>query len=482
MKKVVIIGGGITGLTAAYTIHQARQKGEQIDYLLVEKETRLGGKIVTETIDGFVVEGGPDCFLAEKPSALQLSSQIGIEDRLLPSNENSAGTYIFCDGKLQKLPDGLMLLVPNKILPFVVSPLISWPGKFRMALDFFLPKKKEDTDETLAGFVNRRMGKEALDKIAEPMIGGIHGGDPDTMSLKASFPRFLKMEQDYGGLALAMLAGRWKMAQMKRKAKANPQPAGKLKKTYFMSYKNGMAELIKGIADQLEPGKVLIGNEVTKIEKKVSEGKNSYVVYINGMEPVESDAVIMAAPSNVTSELFASIDGIIAINLGLIPMASSASISLAYKKSDITKELEAFGFVIPYVEGRKINAVTYTSIKWDHRVPNDEYILIRSFVGKPRNQGPAELSEKEIEKVVRAELADVLGITAEPQMVKVHKWVKARPQYVMGHLERIKEVDDKLANEHKGMFIAGACYHGIGVPDCINDGTKAGEAALAYLK
>lgn len=478
MKKIVIIGAGITGLAAAHKLQQAKEKGEDIDYLLIEKNSAVGGKIITDTIDGFVIEGGPDCFVAEKPSAFQLTSELGIDDRLLPSNESTAGTFIYSEKKLQKLPEGLMLLVPNKIIPFVTSPLISWPGKLRMALDLVLPKKKNNDDETLGSFVSRRMGKEVLDKIAEPMIGGIHGGDPDSMSLKASFPRFLKMEEDYGNLTFAMLAGRRKMAQMKAKAKANPQPTNKPKRAFFMSYINGMKELVDGITAKLDKEKVLLGHEVEKITKKQVAGKDSYVLNISGMAPIDADAVIITSPSDVTAELFISLDPMITENLNTIPMSSSACISLAYKKTDITCKLEGFGFVIPYIEGRQINAVTYTSLKWNERIPNEEFILIRSFVGKPKNQAPALLNEQEIETLVKNELKTILGITAQPVMTKVHKWEKARPQYILGHLDRMKEVDDALANKHQGLYLAGASYHGIGVPDCISDGFKAAEAAL----
>ncbi|TLN19118.1 protoporphyrinogen oxidase, partial [bacterium] len=212
MKKVVVIGGGITGLAAAYTVQEkAKAAGAEIDYLLVDKDDRLGGKIRTDKIDGFTVEGGPDCFLAEKPYVGQWAAKLGIEDRLMCSNEATKRTYVLSRGRLHELPEGLMGLVPTKILPFALSPFISWPGKFRMALDFILPKKKNNDDETLGSFVRRRLGQEALDKIAEPLIGGIHAGDPEQMSLKASFPRFLQMEQNYGSLIRAMLAARRKM-------------------------------------------------------------------------------------------------------------------------------------------------------------------------------------------------------------------------------------------------------------------------------
>lgn len=486
-KKILVVGGGITGLSAAFSLQQAKERGADIEYLLVEKEPKLGGKIITDTIDGFVIEGGPDCFMAEKPSVLQLTKQLGIEDTLLPSNESSAGTFIFSAGKLQRLPDGLMLLVPNKFWPFITSPLISWAGKLRMGMDFFIPKKQDKADETLGGFVKRRLGQEALDKIGEPMIGGIHGGNPDNMSLQASFPRFMKMEEDYGSLAIAMIVARYKMSRAKAKAQklqANkPKPAGKAKSSYFMSYNGGMYDLVEGIYAKLKSNCVLTGTSVERIEKILDgDASTKYLVKLSNQQTIEFDAVILANPSDVSARLLKEIDSDISENLLQIPLGSSACISLVYKRSDVPNKLTGFGFVIPFIEGRKINAVTYTSMKWDCRVPDDDHIMIRSFVGKPQNQAPALQSEEDIETNVRAELKEILGITAKPLVTKVHKWTKGRPQYILGHLERMQVVENKLKKHHPGLVLAGACYHGIGVPDCVSDGIKSAEATLNFLK
>ncbi|KKM12460.1 hypothetical protein SY88_03390 [Clostridiales bacterium PH28_bin88] len=470
MPEVVIIGGGITGLAAAYTL----QKAGNVDYLLVERDRRLGGKILTEKVDGFIIEGGPDCYLAEKPSVARLSAQMGIEHRLLCSNEDHKGTLVLSRGRLHKLPEGLMLMVPTKILPFALSPLISWPGKFRMALDLLLPVKKDDSDETLAQFVTRRLGREALDKIAGPLIGGIHGSDAEEMSLKASFPRFIKMEQDYGSLTRAMLAARKKAAAIK------PDP-GKPRHTYFMSFIEGMGELTDTAAARLDPRRVVTGVTVTGIERFAAGGNHRYRLHFDHLDPVEADVVIVTAPANQAAELVEDLDRALAGTLAEIPMASSATISLAYRRDEVSHPMDGFGFLIPHIEGRKISAVTYSSVKWDHRVPDCRHVLLRTFVGGAHNQELVDLSDQELLNLVRREFREIMGITAEPELSMIHRWVKCRPQYTLGHLDRVAAIEKRTA-AYTGLYLAGASYRGIGIPDCINDGIKAAENAIAYLR
>lgn len=478
MKKVVVIGGGITGLAAAYTVQEkAGEAGAAIDYLLVERDDRLGGKILTEEIDGFTVEAGPDSFLAEKPYVHQWAAKLGIEDRLMCSNEASKRTYVMAGGRLHELPEGLMGLVPTKIVPFALSPLISWPGKFRMALDFILPKKKNDDDETLGSFVRRRLGQEALDKIAEPLIGGIHAGDPDKMSLKATFPRFLDMEKNYGSLIGAMLAGRRKMAAV---APKKPEP-GKPKKTFFMTFTGGMAEFSDALVKRLDQKKILTGKGVTAIEKMTGpEGRTKYVVHIEGMEPVEADAVIVTAPSNDAAEMLKKVDNTIAEKLAEIPHATSATVSMAFRRSDLKKPIEAFGLVIPISEKRQIKAVTYSSTKWNNRTPGEEYVLLRIFVGGAKNQELVMLKDEEMIRMIRRELKDILDLDAEPVMTKIYRWVKGMPQYVIGHLERVTEVEERSA-KIPGLYIAGGSYRAVGIGDCADAGAKAAAKAVEYL-
>lgn len=472
MKKIVIIGGGITGLSAAYAVHQARESGQHVDYLLIEKDNRLGGKILTEKINGYVVEAGPDCFLSEKPWVAQVAEKTGITDRIIGSNEASKRTFVFADGKLHKLPDGLMGLVPTKIVPFALSSLISWPGKFRMALDWFIPKKTTNEDETLGSFVKRRLGQEALDKIAEPLIGGIHAGDPDQMSLVASFPRFIQMEQKYGSLLKAMLAAR-KMAP-----KPKPPEPGKVQKTFFMTFKEGMGELTATLASNLDQAKILKEKTVTSVTK-LSNGK--YKLTLKDMEPIEADAVIITAPSHEAALIVKDLDKVMAENLKGIPQATSATVNLAFKSSDIHKSMEAFGFIVPISEKRKIKAGTYSSTKWNFRTPDDQHVLIRAFVGGARNQELVYQDDESMLKMVLDELKDIIGLSAEPVMHKIYRWEKGMPQYTIGHLERVKNIEERAA-ANPGVFVVGGSYKGVGVPDCINVGTQAAEQAMAIVR
>ncbi|GAW29166.1 protoporphyrinogen oxidase [Carboxydocella sp. ULO1] len=470
MKKVVIIGGGITGLAAAYTLGKKGQG--QVDYLLIEREKRLGGKIATDKVDGFVIEGGPDCFLSEKPQVAQLSAELGIEEQLLPSHEASKGTYVFSGGRLHKLPEGLMLMVPTKIVPFALSSLISWPGKIRMGMDLFIPPRQSDEDESLASFVTRRLGREALEKIAEPLIGGIHAGDPEKMSLKASFPRFLDMEKKYGSLIKAMLAAR------RHKAPVQYLANGKIEKTYFMSFKEGMGQLVEAVASKLDPAKIWLGQEVKGI-KRQADGK--YLVELADKEPVIADAIILATPANAAAELTAELDREISQLLQGIPFVSSATVSLAYRKGDVKQDLNSFGFVIPRVEGRKIMAATYSSTKWyGHRTPGEEYVLLRAFVGGPASQELVLLDDERMISMVRAELREIMGLTAEPVLTRVYRWVKGMPQYVLGHLERIKALEEKTA-QYQGLQIVGGSYRGVGIGNCVGEGWNAAENILKQL-
>lgn len=469
MKKVIIIGGGITGLSAAYRLQKAAESGEQVDYLLIEKDNRLGGKILSEKIDGFTVEGGPDCFLSEKPWVAQLAQELGIEDRVIGSNEASKRTYVYANRRLHKLPDGLMGLVPTKLVPFALSPLISWPGKIRMAFDLLIPKKTTDEDETLGSFVTRRLGKEALDKIAEPLIGGIHAGDPDQMSLKASFPRFIQMEQKHGSLLKAMLAAR------KNAPKPKPPEPGKAPKTFFMTFVDGMGELTQKLASRLDSSKIMMGKTVTGINKSGEK----YMVSVEGMDSLEADAVILTAPAHQAAQIVKELDQIMSENLAGIPQATSATVNLAFKRSDVKETLEAFGFIVPISEKRKVKAGTYSSTKWNHRTPSDDYVLIRAFVGGARNQELVYQDDEALLKMVLDELQDIIGLQAQPVMHKIYRWLQGMPQYTVGHLERVDQIEARQA-ANPGLYVVGGCYRGVGVPDCVNVGTQAAEKALAY--
>jgi oxygen-dependent protoporphyrinogen oxidase len=473
MKRVAVIGGGITGLTIAHAFDQHNKRSNQpFDYALIERADRLGGKVVTENVDGFVVETGPDCFVAEKPWIRQLAAQLMIEDRLLAPNESSRRSYVLSGGKIHELPEGLLLLLPTKITPFLLSPLISWPGKLRMACDAFLPRKKNLVDETLSDFVTRRLGKEILDKIAAPLVGGIHSNNPETMSLRASFPRFLKMEEEHGSLLWAMLAAKLKASFAKSTGSGS----------HFLSFKCGMGEISDSIASKLEKRRVLTNRTVTRLEKVVQKDKIGYRIFFsNGHEPLEADAVVVATVANQAARIVDGLDPVAAGLLREIPLASSANLSLAFKAHELGRIPEGFGLMVPAIEKRKISAMTLSSTKWNYRVPDPKYSLLRVFVGGYRNQDIASLDDKDLLKIVRDELSDVFGVSAKPTMTRIHRWIEERPQYTIGHIERVQSIEDRLSR-HKGLYVAGCSYHGIGVGDCVASGVAASKAVLEFFE
>ncbi|MCS4541639.1 MAG: protoporphyrinogen oxidase [Euryarchaeota archaeon] len=474
--NVVIVGGGISGLATAYALKErAKEADMEIELLVLEKENRFGGTILTEKIDGFVIEGGPDCFITEKPWALELSKKLGIEDRLLNTNEENTGTFIFSDGKLHRLPEGTILMVPTNFVSFITTGLMSWPGKIRMALDLIIPKRCESDDESLASFVRRRLGQEVLDKIAEPLVAGIHAGNPEEMSLKSTFPRFIEMELEHRSLILAILARKKKMqAEMKNA----PIP----KRTYFVSYVGGMVDLIDALAAAIGSKNLLLGKKVLNVEEKtrVHGQKPVYEVNIEGERPIQTDAVIFTTPAFVTAEIIEDLDKSVAEKLRAIPYASSATVSLAYEKSSIPHPLKGFGFVVPRIESRKIMATTWSSSKWAYRVPKG-YVLLRAFVGGAQHQKYAMLDDEHMIRMVRTELKDIMGIEAEPVLTKVYRWEMGMPQYTIGHLDRLAVLEQQLA-EHSGLFITGAGYRGVGIPDCIHNGTLTAERVFEFLK
>jgi oxygen-dependent protoporphyrinogen oxidase len=528
MKKVAIIGGGVTGLSAAYTIKKAIENGADIDYVVLEKSSRLGGKINTlRTDDGYVIEGGPDCFVSTKPSVFNLANELQCEDRLIGSNDHDKKTYVLVKGKLCELPDGIMMMVPTKIKPFITTNLFSWPGKMRMAMDLFIAKKQDPGDESLASFVNRRLGKEALDRIAEPLVAGIHAGDPETMSLAATFPNFLDMEQKYGSLIKGMLTamkhkpagqgsqgplgtqhgkqdspnGSSGASQSSKPAGAKPVnakgngsntascPAGhgnspepKAKRTFFMSFKGGMQDIIDALFEALDKDKIVMNTSVSSVEEIVkTDGGRSYKLKINDGKTMEVDAVILALPASATANIVQEIDKPLAEVLRDIPMVSSATVTMAFKKKDLSCDLKGFGFVVPHVEGRKIMATTWSSTKWSYRTPDDEHVIIRAFVGGAKAQHLAGMKDDEMKSAVLHELKSIMGVDAEPVHVWIFHWDKGMPQYTMGHLDRVKEISERVVT-HQGLFTCGGSYAGVGVPDCINSGTKAAESAIDLLQ
>ena len=477
MKRIIIIGGGVTGLGAAYKIARAASEGHEVEFILIEKDQRLGGKIRTEIVSDpleegrFVVDGGPDCFLTEKPACHRIAKLTGIFDEELPTNESRKRTWILSRGKLHDLPDGIFMFAPTKFLPFATTGLFSWPGKIRMAMEFFIPRKKvgpdEFNDETLESFVVRRMGRECLDRLAEPLVGGVHASDPTQMSLAATFPRLLEMEQKYGSLVKGFIAARRKVEEMRRKYPVKP---GEKPRTFFTSFVNGMQQLTDRMADAAGRGRMRTGLTVTALWQK---DDGIWSVHLSDGAKVDGDAVIIATESWAAEPLIRPLDKAIADALASIPTSSSATVSIAFNEKEIGFNLNAFGVLCPIIEGRALMAATYSSTKWAGRAPAGK-VLMRGFVGGPHNQKIVGRSDAELVQTVLAEFRDILGLNpfAKPLFSRVFRWHLGMPQYTLGHLDRVALIEDRC-DRIPGFVIAGGSYRGVGVPNCIESGERA---------
>jgi len=472
MPKVIIIGGGIAGLAAAVHLKSgAKAYDKTVEVLLLEKNNRIGGKILTEKVDKYLIEGGPDSFLPEKVWSVNLARHIGLEPKLLPSNDEFKGTFIYSRRKLHSLPEGVMLMVPTSFWPMAKSHLITWPGKLRMGMEMFIPRRKSRDDESLASFVTRRLGRECLEKIAEPLVAGIHTSNPDNMSVLATFPRFVQMEQQSGSLIHGMISA---MKNRPHAMLSGPPPKpGAPKMTYFMSFKSGMQTLSQGCADRIGKESIRLNAGVATIEPK---GKGYAVVLASG-ETLEADHVMLASAAYETAELVKGFDGDLAAKLGLIEWSSSATVSIAVRKEDVRVPFKGFGFIVPRVEGRRVNAATYSSIKWSFRAPDDT-ILIRVFVGGGHHEELVhQLDDAGMVKMVLEELDTILGLKAEPQFSKVYRWYRGMPKYTVGHLDRIGQIDRAVA-KNPGLHLIGCSYKGIGIGDCVHEAQIAAEKIL----
>lgn len=476
MKRVVVIGGGIAGLAAAYSLREHRKPGDKdFEIVLIERKDRLGGNIRTEKDSGFLIEGGPDCFLSEKPWAMELCKRIGLEDELLNTNEANRKTFVLSGGKLHELPEGVILMIPTRIMPLATSSLISIPGKIRMGLEVFIPRKKDKGDETLGSFVRRRLGQEVLDKIAEPLVAGVHAGDPETMSVRASFPKFVQLEEEHGSLIKGML----KRMELMKKTHMAPGASPKKKVTMFLTLKGGLSDFVNTLAGRLE------GFADTHIKKGLSVKSvlsvdGGYEVAFEGGEPsMRADAVVVAAPAYAASAVLSELDKALSEKLLTIPYVSTATVSIAFKKKDVAHPLNGFGFVVPRTEKRGIMAATWTSVKFSHRAPDDS-VLIRCFVGGAKNMELVSLNDEEMIKMVRKELREIMGIEAEPVLARVFRWINSMPQYTVGHEERIASIEE-MVSRHPGLYITGSAYHGIGISDSIRNGEVVAKKIIHQL-
>jgi oxygen-dependent protoporphyrinogen oxidase len=489
MPDVVIVGGGIAGLAAAYELSR-----QGVGCVVLERHARAGGVIFSEEVDGFTIDGGPDSLLVQKPAGIQLCEELGLGARLVPTKPPRVA-YILRAGTLHALPAASVLGIPTRVKPFLGSRLFSWPGKLRMGAELFVPRRQDDNgDESIGAFITRRFGREAATYIAEPLLAGIHAGDVDRLSVRALFPQFVEAERTHGSLLRAFRARQSAIRPSRASGRPEPvegrDPQSEIRNAdgVFRSLPGGLSELVRTLVQSLPPGTVQTGTEVTSISDRPSTSSSAdavdssprFLVARATGTPVEARAVILAAPAFVTGALTHDYDADLSRLCREIPYASSAAIVLAFDRQAVRHPLNGSGFVVPRVEGSALLAVSWLSSKWPGRAPDDR-VLMRAFVGGARDPHALERSDLELVREALTALTPLLGIAAPPLLSRVYRWERANAQHEVGHLARMAAIEHALAR-HPGLYVTGSGFRGTGIPDCIADGRSTARAALGKLK
>ena len=449
MNDVIIIGAGISGLAAAWEL---KQRGLQP--LVLEQSGRAGGVIVSERVDGFVIDGGPDSLLVQKPAAVELCGELGLRDRLFPTQPPRTA-FVLRKGKLTELPEASFLGIPTRIGPFIRTPLFSLPAKMRMATEVVRPRGRE-SDESIGSFILRRFGREAVDYLAEPLLAGIHAGDVDQLSIHSLFPRLVSLEQSHGSVLRGLSA-----------AMAN---APKTTNGAFVSLPRGVAELSEALVAALGPETIRYNTRVAQIT-----GASPYKLTLGTDASIYARSVIVTVPAWAASPMLASADMTLSRLLAEIPYASSATVAFGLRREQIAHPLNGSGFVVPRVERKALMAGTWVSSKWPQRAP-EGFALLRGFLGGATNPGILDRSDDALAALAFGELAALLGISGNPMLVRVFRWPRATPQYVVGHADRMRRIEQQLA-PFPGLYVTGSGYRGTGIPDCIADARATAATA-----
>ncbi len=460
MKRIAIVGGGISGLAAAFALDERRRAGEALQCVVYESGPRFGGVLFTEQVGGCLIEAGPDSFLTEKPWAADLCRRLGMEDQLIGSNDSDRKTYILVKGRLVPMPDGLMFMVPTELAPALLTTLFSAATKLRVAREWWYPARRSNGDESVAALVERHYGAEMVDRLADPLLAGVYGGEASQLSARAVLPRFVEMESKYGSLGRGMLAARKHIRQ------SQPGPP------IFSSLKGGMQQLAEALVGRLSSDVLRADSPVQAVQRQ----DRGWVVSA-GYASDQFDAVIVATPANAAASLLEIASADLASELRAISYSSSVTVALGFGR-DVRATLPAgFGFLVPRREGKRLLAATFVHNKFPHRAPKDR-ALVRCFLGGSRDEQVLQLSDENILDIVRDELREILGVRAEPLFARIFRWNGAMAQYTVGHLERLQRIED-LVKQLPGLALAGNGYRGIGVPDCIRSGEAAAQQVLS---
>lgn len=471
-KKVVVIGGGIAGLACVHRLQElflSTPENMRPFVLLVESGNRLGGVIQTIRANGSVWECGPDSFITQKPAGINLCQRLGLSERLINTNQKFRRAFIAFRGKLHPVPEGFSMMAPARWWPFVVSPLFSPIGKIRVAMDLLLPKRSIGGDESLADFVERRLGQEALQRVAQPLLGGVYTADPAKLSLRATMPRFLELESKYGSVIKGLMV----------EQRGNPGSRHESGARYgtFVSLDDGLQVLVDALAAKLPAGALLLNSPVSQVAR--DSGEPSWDVVLNSGERLAADFVVLATSAETASGLVARADPKLSSQLATVESASSVVINLTYNRADISHPLDGFGFVVPAVEPSSLIACSFSSVKFAGRAP-EGMVQLRAFLGGALNPHISELDDGELLKSTQRDLRRYLGVAAEPTFKMISRWSRSMPQYQVGHLDLVAKIESHL-NSLNGLYVAGNAYCGVGIPDCIASGEQAAESIYQEL-
>lgn len=467
-RHVAVVGGGIAGLAAAYTLDRlARQASFPLRLTVLEASERWGGKIRTERSGGYVLEAGPDTFVSTKPWGVALCRDLGLEDRLQAADMDRRKVFVVFGGRLVELPDGLAMMVPSRLAPMIRTPLLTPLGKARLVLDWFLPSRRGDADESVGALISRRLGRQAYERLIEPLMSGIYAGDGDRLSLLSTFPYLREWEQRHGSLARGAL----RSARPDREAGHSPP-----RRSIFLTLTGGLGEIIEALVTRLSGADLRLAAAVQRIDRAPGGYRltgSSGVVH-------EADAIVLATPAFEAARMLGDLDPLLAEQLRQIEYVSTATVTLAFRESELPRPLDGHGYVIPRVEGRQALACTWTSTKFPHRAPAG-HALLRVFIGRAGRMDDPNLDEESLIEIARQELADTLGIRSTPILARVARWPRSMPQYNLGHPERLRAIAERLGSL-PGLRLAGAAYNGIGIPDCIRSGERAAAEVFEVLK
>ncbi len=475
-RSIVIIGGGISGLSTAFALQeQAAAADIALTCTILDAAPVWGGKILTHRVGRLVMEAGPDSFLSQKPWAMELCRRLGIADQLIDTNPVEKKASVLRGGQLHELPEGLVTFTPTQLGPFFRSGLLSWLDLARMGCDVLIPPRRSTDDESLASFFRRRFGRHACERVMEPLMAGIYAGDAEQMSLRATFPRFYELEQAHGSVIRGMMAA--------RRARTQKVSDGHPRHTMFVTLKNGLTDLVAGLTDHIrQAGGVLkAGVQAESLRVRSHQaGRWMYDVICTDGTAISAEALVLATPAYVSAELVRPLTPMAAGLMEMIPYASTATISMIYSAGAVGNRLQGFGFVVPRIEGRDLIAATWTSLKWPHRAPPED-VSVRCYLGGVGREAILQRDDEALVLRVREELASIVGLQATPHYVEVNRWNRAMPQYTIGHLDRLAQLEASLSR-FGGLAVTGAGYRGVGIPDCIRDGAETAAKLLQYLQ